>query len=905
MPLGVLAEELSERYNEHHPLRVVCDWDKAPYEFRNDQGDPAGANVDLMNELCRQLGITCKFVMKEWSGAIKTFERGDADIIFANVRRYRNSVYYATENIINYNRVCAASYNMPVAAIPLNELIDGGVVLKPGDYSMFFFRDLDTVRQAKVEYQSPKVALQGLIDGDYKYFVWGEEPLKWKIKELNLENITINDVSIPVSEIHIIGHDKDLIYKLDDLYSRLKQSGEVQRMKDRWLHPERVQSSSPSWLIYAVLGALFLALVFYAFSRIAKAHVRMATRNSSDLNKMMQKALHMGEFHVMVYDIANDLVTNSYGPPLLPESGISLKEFVAHIHPDEVEEFTQKMEALLSGRERKFELRKRFRAFDGDHWLKLDGHAIVELDDDGRPAYIVNAINDITHDEETERFNYEVKRKYEQLSRMPFMAMSFYDKDGWLLDINDAMKHICGITPDNPATERFWSTLCLFDIPSLRSAYQSGDQHDLLACMHMDYSEMGIDRFVEYHIRPLFNVRGEVANYFVTTTEKNDERKLHCEIRQLESAMENTRERIRLQRAWLVYLLQNSERFLMRNDIAQQKIAFYRTPDSPEYVHPFDTFCKDYLVETDRQPFQNMLTDMQTRTSQTCTIHLKRNFEGHSGSVFVETFHPTTNVNGDIIGHEGISTDVTKLATARERLVKETALAKDSQRLKSGFMASMTHELRTPLNAIVGFTDVLGAIDDPSERSEYIRIIRSNCDMLQRLINDILEASSLSDGPTTIEAADVDFSKAFDDICLTLQQRVGNGVAFIKENPYATFATTLDIGRINQIITNFVTNAVKFTQKGYVRLGYRYRDHGLYISCEDTGVGIPEDKQDIIFDRFVKLDEFVQGTGMGLSICKTMAERLGGRIGVESEGPGKGSTFWIWIPCEHRLSASH
>ena len=103
-------------------------------------------------------------------------------------------------------------------------------------------------------------------------------------------------------------------------------------------------------------------------------------------------------------------------------------------------------------------------------------------------------------------------------------------------------------------------------------------------------------------------------------------------------------------------------------------------------------------------------------------------------------------------------------------------------------------------------------------------------------------------------------------------------------------------------MTNFVTNAVKFTQQGHIRLGYRYEQHGLYIYCEDTGAGVPEDKQEVIFERFIKLDEFIQGTGMGLAICKALTERMGGKIGIDSQGLGKGSTFWIWLPCERRLT---
>ena len=182
----------------------------------------------------------------------------------------------------------------------------------------------------------------------------------------------------------------------------------------------------------------------------------------------------------------------------------------------------------------------------------------------------------------------------------------------------------------------------------------------------------------------------------------------------------------------------------------------------------------------------------------------------------------------------------------------------------------------------------------------------NNYDMLLRLINDILAISSLDAGGIHIEPHHVDFAKVFNDICETLRQRVQTpGVEFIKENPYTTFETVVDNGRIQQVITNFVTNAVKYTHQGHIKVGYRYQDGALYIYCEDTGDGIPKEAQAKIFERFVKLNDFIQGTGLGLSICKAIADGCNGKIGVISEGKDKGSTFWIQIPCEEQKSEKY
>ena len=466
------------------------------------------------------------------------------------------------------------------------------------------------------------------------------------------------------------------------------------------------------------------------------------------------------------------------------------------------------------------------------------------------------------------------------------------------MDLNDSMKELCGM--DDPETKRFWESVCMFDVPLFRNVYSPDNRDDLLVCQHMEYPEMGIDRYIEFHILPLFNADGEIANYFITTLDVTDDRtRDHLkhlqdkDILQMQTEIESRKQR-------LSYLLKNSQRFLWHSDIDARMLYFYRQLGKPEISMDFETFL-GYLAEEERQRMRETLTsqEMLTHNIHGDIYHFNHTLAGPEEGWYEISGKPICNKDGKVTGHFGVSIDITQAMKTRQDLENETKLASESVRRKSGFMASMTHELRTPLNAIVGFTSVLSALADSPERPEYVRIIRNSSDMLQRLINDIIDASSLADGSISINPEQVDFATMFDDICLTLQQRIEEpNVQFWKDNPYKSFVTTIDPGRIQQVLTNFLTNAVKFTKEGHIRLGYRYQNDGLYMFCEDTGAGIPIDKQKIVFDRFVKLDEFVQGTGMGLAICKSIAESCGGEIGVNSEGAGKGSTFWLWIPCQ-------
>jgi signal transduction histidine kinase len=269
---------------------------------------------------------------------------------------------------------------------------------------------------------------------------------------------------------------------------------------------------------------------------------------------------------------------------------------------------------------------------------------------------------------------------------------------------------------------------------------------------------------------------------------------------------------------------------------------------------------------------------------------------------------PEFDEKGNLKGAFGVWRNIHQLMQKQEQLKRETERANDSGRMKSLFMANMTHEIRTPLNAIVGFSDVLPLLTTPEERQEMIRLIMDNCDMLLRLVNDIQDAASLDiSGEVEMLPTRVDFSKYFDELCEQLQQRLREPtVTFMKENPYPAYVTMIDEMRIRQVYTNFVTNAVKYTHQGHIKVGYRkeWREEdgesreGLYLYCEDTGDGVPKDMQDKLFERFFKLNDYIQGTGLGLSICKAIANACHGYIGMDSEGSGCGSTFWMWIPCQ-------
>ncbi|WP_394901836.1 PAS domain-containing protein [Bacteroides xylanisolvens] len=245
----------------------------------------------------------------------------------------------------------------------------------------------------------------------------------------------------------------------------------------------------------------------------------------------------------------------------------------------------------------------------------------------------------------------------------------------------------------------------------------------------------------------------------------------------------------------------------------------------------------------------------------------------------------------------GISWDITNLQNIEQELIKARIKAEQSDRLKSAFLANMSHEIRTPLNAIVGFSQLLPAAETAEEKKLYSGIINQNSDILLQLINDILDLSK-------IEAGTLEYIKRpmnLGEVCRTIyavhKERVKEGVTLVFDNVDENLFIEGDQNRIMQVITNFLTNASKFTYAGEIRLGFERTDKNIRVYVKDTGIGIEPEKVDHVFERFVKLNSFAQGTGLGLSICQMIIEKIGGEIGVTSE-LGKGSTFYFTIPYE-------
>ena len=650
--------------------------------------------------------------------------------------------------------------------------------------------------------------------------------------------------------------------------------------------------------IILVTIVILVFLIVIVYNRVIIQRIRRASRLSRQTSNLMQQALKSCETNVIMYDPAKDYTFKLYGH-MIPDRGITSDEWKAHVHPDDLPDALHSIRQVISGKEKEkeFNYRWNFNFEEGEpRWGYLHNYSIGEyVSGISRPNVVISTLVDETELMLQQEKEKELTEKYKLIFENSIIGLSFYSADGWLIDANKKMRELCHFDSDDYDT--YFSNTNLFDAQPFHENVDRNHVEEFWVCSKSDYNDLHI--YLEIRLHPIHDKNGKLTYIAIAIRDISEERDLYLQSKLNDEQIKKANEDIQRYEMELQYMMEAIDMRAWRIDYLEKKVQFMKGLSEIVKELTFDEYIT-YFIGDDQLDVAKKLTEPELYF--TTPMSILRNMRPLFHSTDEVQWNqinslPIFNDEGKLIGAFGLIRNMTRFYKAQELLKQETQRAIESGRLKSVFLANMTHEIRTPLNAIVGFSDLLQMMTTAEEKKEIIHVIHNNCDMLLRLINDIMAISSMDANGLIMKPADVDFAKAFNDICQTLAQRVENpNVQFIKENPYQTLQTRLDMGRITQVITNFVTNAVKYTQNGHIKVGYRIQDNGIYMYCEDTGTGIPKEKCPQVFERFVKLNDYVQGTGLGLSICKAIAERCNGKIGVDSE-VGQGSTFWMWIPC--------
>lgn len=626
-----------------------------------------------------------------------------------------------------------------------------------------------------------------------------------------------------------------------------------------------------------------------------------------DEQQAMQMALDITGNHVMCLDLRQNRLFDLYGKAMFGNN-VGIEVCDNYVHPEDLDRFHTFVERLSDGTDKEAECYFRWNqnyTGEGDpDWHDMHGYAIAE-ETDGRPVNIIVTVTDETDVLRKEREIQQISERYWTIFENSIIGLSFYSPEGWLIDANRVMRQICNFDSDD--SDQFFSKMNLFDMTPFNEVLDRVHPEEYWACSLSVIPERNMHVYLEIGVHPVYDELGQLMYISVSAHDVTEEREMYLKVKENDAQMQKINESIKTYEAELRNMLEASK-------MQTWRISLDR--DTIEYYNGLNTIVRSFSLKQMQKIFVNQ--DEEFVKSLSNPAEVLREPLVYVGQMYPVVSQSSTELqwvqincipeydeNGRLLGAFGVWRNISDLMHKQDLLRRETQRAKESGQMKSLFLANMTHEIRTPINAIVGFSEVLASLTDSEERKEIMQIIKNNCDMLLRLVNDILTASSLDSGHVSIKPVDVDFSKTFNELWESLRPRVQEpGVEFQRDNPYGALHIRIDAERVSQVITNFVTNAVKYTYQGHIRIGYRKETRsamgkqreGLYVYCEDTGAGIPKEAQGKIFERFFKVNDFVQGTGLGLSICKAFVDACHGKIGVFSEGKDKGSLFWMWIP---------
>lgn len=472
-------------------------------------------------------------------------------------------------------------------------------------------------------------------------------------------------------------------------------------------------------------------------------------------------------------------------------------------------------------------------------------------------------------------------------------GIELYDKDGFMTDLNDKEMEIFGLRHKEDVIG-----LNLFDNPLL----PQGLKDKLKAGAPIDMSfNYDFDRLDGYYstsrtgtisliskFAPLYDALGNLINILLINIDNTETTNAYSKIQDFEEFFT-----LIGNYAKVVYAHFNA---LKCDGYAVN--SWYRNVGEKEGT-PLNEIIKvhSHFHPDDRRMMLRFFDQVLIREAS----HLRRDvrilredgtYTWTRVNVMVRDFRPEDG----IIDMVCVNYDITELKETERKLIAARDKAEELDRLKSAFLANMSHEIRTPLNAIVGFSSLLTETEDMKDRKQYMAIVQENTELLLQLISDILDLSKMESGAFEFVKSDTDVNLLCSEIIRSLRMKVPAGVELVFEECLPGCHVWADKNRLNQVISNFINNALKFTFSGSITLGYyRQTDGYLRFYVRDTGMGIPKNKIKTVFDRFVKLNSFVHGTGLGLSICKSLVEQMGGTIGVESE-EGEGSCFWFTYP---------
>ena len=886
----------SLHFTDEHPLVYEDAWDLWPYVYL-DNGEPTGYNVELLKLILEELKIPYIIKLKDTQDALEDLREGISDVMLGMKAFFHDDYALYGRTVIDlFTHSVVYQKGEPQNIKQTGDLANYRVVVHAGSFSHHLMEQQGWEQNA-IPFNDMKSAILKAKAEKTAPILWNTMSLKWLIRQYHAENLVLAPTDMPHGEYRFMSNNPQLLALLDSTYALLQSRGMIRPLQNKWFYPERVETGIPSWvwIIANTLVVVFVITIgYYLFYRMRE---RLVTRKIRKQNSRLAMTLKASGVRIWTYNIKHQTVT-WYEANGENRHEYTLLQFFGNYNSSELEKIMQALTILTDQKAENIELTLRVPSDVNskkmcDYAIQL---SVFHRNRFGKPTVIIGTRNDISMDRQRQQRVKDTLRRYHAIFDSVMVDMTYFNKEGYLTDLNDNACQTFGIDNRNAIGNQI-TINNLYQLSP--DEFQASRQEAFYASINRNVPNLGIVWY-ELKLEPMNDNEGQPLGYY-GTGRKVTEIVHNYHLRK--DALMRQNEANRAERRYI-------ENINYTLKVGGMRFAGYHPENHILIIYSGINKVQSKLTQTRALHFIHqdsmktalrILNDMDRHTKSPIEATLKTRLRQLQGrNLFIQlSMVPMTDETGKVREYFGICRDVSELKTTEEQLEIETAKAREVETIKNAFLHNMNYEIRTPLNSIVGFAEFFQLPHEIKDEPIFISEIRNNSDSLLKLINNILFLSRIDARMIEIKPAPTDFAMIFESMCITywdsFRDIQNSNTRLLVQNHYQRMVLEIDSQNVGHIIEQLIANAVQFTKGGTVCTSYEYTGDHLIVSVEDTGSGIDEQLLGHIFERFSTGAN--NGTGLGLSICHELVRLMNGTINIKST-EGKGTTVWFTIPCK-------
>ena len=898
-------------YTEQNPLVYEDAWDLWPYAFFNDNGEPAGFNIDLIRLIMKELDIPYVIRLRPQQQAFEDLRDRKSDLMLGLAVGFHDQYgLYGNNAITLFTQSVAAPKHKPTEIKTFRDLGKEGlkVIVNPNSMSYHLMIDYGWEENAIPETDLREVIQQVSAHEDGQ-IVWNTLSLKWLMNRYHIDNLQLTPVNMPHGEYKFMSNDQQLLDRLDEAYTKLYTADKITPLQDKWFYPERLKPERPQW-IWPTAGIALLLIVFAGAYAISY-RIQSSRLNRLNLKRNRRLALILQTSHVRIwtYDILKDQFAwcNDNGQVAYT---YSMEEFSQRYSPEDSARLKTALNRLAKGnkadQEEELTLSLRAKDLEGgdtdlrDYYIVL---SVLRRDKEGKPTVIIGTKKDVTKESQHKRDEDDRALRYWSIFYTPIVGIMYFDREGRIVNINPKACEMFCCAAEEIIAEK----------ASIRDILGIGDM-----------SLESLDGFYATHIIDLDRIpdeermvksikaKGKLYNEFKLMTVYDDSESLlgifafSRDITTLVSGIDQEQERQREISEVTGVLdhygnaidttISDTDIRLVRYSPGSHTLTIYNGTDKIQH-RLTQTRCMALVGEQSKRAAMRLLTDMDERADKVIEHRIQTALRAKGGSTLTLYFKlkPHYDKDGGVKEYLGLLRDISQLMDIQRQMAIETAKVQEVENTKNSFVKNMVQDIKAPMNTVVEYVSQIGEKAPTDNEEELCMGIAKNADYLLHLIDNILYLSRLEARMVDIKKEPCNFAEIFEEQCATGWMKYKNAeTRYIIENPYEQLTIDIDAAGLGHAIAQVAANAAQHTKSGVVKARYDYIGRRLIISIDDTGEGIPAEQLD-------KIKQEQPGgahttKGLGLAITKELISQMDGTLEIMSE-EGSGTTVYITIPC--------